>query len=237
MTPIVGLTMARIAERRDALTSTYMEAVQMAGGIPVLLPNMVSQDALNAVDGLILTGGGDFHPKWYGEPNRGTRMETVSVERDATEMTLIREAGRRGIPMLGICRGIQALAVTLGGTLIQDLASPIAHSQSAPRPEPTHTVEIDPASHLFTVLGLLKTVRVNSFHHQAVADVPPGWQVSARSEDGMIEAMEGQIGGTWSLGVQWHPEDMVQTGEGSALKIFQGLIETATCYHVQGRRN
>lgn len=230
MAPIIGLTVSRIADRRDALSSTYVQAVQTAGGIAILLPNMVPPDVLNAVDGLILTGGGDFHPKWYEEPNRGTHMETISVERDITEIALIKEAEGRGMPMLGICRGIQALAVGLGGTLIQDVTSSIAHFQTAPRPEPTHTVEIDPTSRLFAVLGLVEKISVNSLHHQAVADVPPGWRVSARSEDGIIEAMEGKSGGAWSLGVQWHPEDMVQAGDGSALKIFQGLVESARHY-------
>lgn len=216
---------------RDYLRSTYIEAIVKFGGLPVLLPNLPSSvDLLADCQGLMLTGGGDFDPVLFHQPDRGTDWSGVCPERDATELALMAEADRRGLAILGICRGIQALAVGFGGALVQDIASafpdtPIKHSQAEVRRRVSHAVTVMPETRMHAVLGQL-SLEVNSFHHQSVERVPAGWVASARADDGLIEAME-KPGERYVLGVQWHPEDLVGDEE-SARRIFVRFIEAAS---------
>lgn len=211
MRPRIGITCA--LDHRSGRISTpadYARAVAAAGGLPVLLPPLPGDpaEALGAIDGLLLAGGVDVDPLEFGEePLR--RSGEIQPDRDRCELPLCRAALARGVPVLGVCRGHQVLAVAAGGTLYQDLPTQVPgclkHSQQAPRWHPTHTVRIQPGSRLARILPL--ELRVNSFHHQAVRGVPPGWTAAAAAMDGVNEAIE-SLAHPFAIGVQWHPEAM-----------------------------
>jgi putative glutamine amidotransferase len=234
MKPKIGVSMSREyagGHLREYLNGNYVDAVVRGGGVPILLPNVESSvQALALCDGLLLTGGGDFDPSRYGMPDRGTDWADVSSERDAVELALMHEADRRGIPIFGICRGIQGLAVGFGGSLVQDIPSvfpqsPIRHSRAEPRRRVTHRVDVVPDTLTARILGV-GNFEVNSFHHQAVDHVPPGWIVSARAEDQVIEAIE-RPGSSFVMGVQWHPENLVRDDEVSR-RLFEAFIRACS---------
>jgi putative glutamine amidotransferase len=218
---MIGITVGMNGEGRYVLSRDYPEAVAAAGGKPVLLP-LEARD-LGGMDGLLLSGGGDIAPDLYGEDPRA-ELRGVDRKRDEYELSLTREVLRSRIPVLAICRGIQVLAVAAQGRLIQDLSQmgDINHWQTAPRPQPHHWVEVLTGTRLRDILGVDRLF-VNSFHHQAVAQVPPGFRIAARSSDGVIEAIESQ-GENFVLGVQWHPECMWRS-DPLALRIFQAFVE------------
>lgn len=237
MRPRIGLSSSSIdagaatSARRCGVNCTYLDWVTREGGAPLMLPN-VDPDAatamLDACDALLLTGGDDVAPLLYGrEPER--QMGQVDAPRDEFELPLARLALERGMPILGICRGIQLLNVAAGGTLRQDLASdPAATVQhrmkTAGGPAVHHSIDIVPGSRLHTLVGH-ERMAVNSYHHQAVDDVADGFQATATSADGVIEALE-PIDDRNILAVQWHPEVMpCERAESRAL--FAWLIEAA----------
>lgn len=240
MPPLIGLTMARSDDGlRDGISVAYLIALRQAGGIAVALPNGTTADVLSRLDGLILTGGGDFAPERYARPNRGTKDDAICPERDQTEIELIRAAQALHMPMLGICRGIQALAVALGGTLIQDISqemarSDIVHYQTKGRSLATHGIHVLRPSRLFDLAGSAE-IRVNSLHHQAVEFVPEGFTVVATAEDGLIEAMEGP-GRDFVMGVQWHPEDLAVAGDVVSQRIFATFVTQASMFKTDTRR-
>jgi putative glutamine amidotransferase len=210
---------------RYYLRPGYWESVESAGGPPVILPPADSPEVmdhyLKVCDGYILSGGDDIDPAFWGEePQPG--LGEIDPRRDRFEVELIRGIIKRDKPALFICRGIQVLNVVLGGTLIQDLHSEIAHRQRAPRNHPFHDILLEKASTLYQLFQR-ETVRVNSFHHQALGSLAPGISVTARARDGVVEAVEFPER-SWILGVQWHPEAM--RDELSA-RLFQGLVEAA----------
>ena len=191
----------------------YVDAIEAAGGVPLLLPcsddeDMASQ-LLARVDGLLLPGGPDVDPVHFGEEptHNYTRIDP---QRDSVEIALAKLSLREDIPILGICRGIQVLNIAAGGDIYQDLASQregtLIHDQKAPRWYPTHAVEVSHDSKLFAILGQ-SSLRVNSYHHQAVRNVAPSFKVSAVAGDGVIEGIE-HSSLRFALGVQWHPEGM-----------------------------
>lgn len=208
----------------------YAAAVEAAGGIPVILPVLAPEKApevLEHLQGLLLSGGVDLDPSHYGEdPLPG--LGKVTPERDAFELALARRALAAGVPVLGICRGVQVLNVAAGGTLFQDLGSQLEkvlkHRQEAPRWHESHAVRLDPSSRMAAILGVTEA-RVNSFHHQAVRVVAPGLRAVAWAPDGVIEAVESVDGG-FALGVQWHPEEMWDRYP-LHLKPFSALVEAA----------
>ena len=199
----------------------YVEGVAEAGGVPVVLPPVAGARAaealLDELDGLLLSGGSDLDPGYYGEepvPELGVTMP----ERDAFEMALLEHALRRQIPIFGICRGMQMLNVALGGTLYQDLPSQmdhmvlLGHRQETPKWQPTHEVEVDGGSKVAEILGT-DELKVNSYHHQAIKDLASGLVAAARSPDGVIEAVESSdLSERWLIGVQWHAEAMREAG-------------------------
>lgn len=240
--PLIGISMSREEKSdtttRDWLRRTYIVAIIEAGGIPVPLPNESSSTALlRKCHGLLLTGGGDFDPATFGASNLGTEMSGVSTARDTTELGLIRVADGLKMPTFGICRGIQALTVAGGGSLIQDIPSarpdsPIHHSQEEPRPEVTHRVVLETGTRLADILRTT-TVSVNSFHHQAIDRAPAGYVVTAHSDDGIIEAIEDPTA-LFRIGVQWHPEDL-QSHQAEAKSLFTKFVEAASEYQERGQ--
>jgi len=185
--------------------------------------------ALDAADALLLTGGEDMDPAWYGaQPSPLTHPP--SRERDLFELALFAAARQRGLPILGICRGIQVINVAMGGTLYQDLPSerpgPLDHNPALARTERSHPVRILAGSRVAAALGRDR-VTVNSFHHQAVRDLAPGLLASGWTEDGLIEAVETPDGEPWLLGVQWHPEEMHADARAPEHGLFRALVERA----------
>ncbi len=219
--PIIGITTGRRYEsaahsRRQprimGIQFEYPQAVERSGGAPVLLPRTKDKDVVAAVmggvDGLLLSGGGDVVSLAYGvEPHPANKYQ--DPVRDAMEFEAVRLAVERRLPILGICRGIQSLNVALGGTLIQDIPDevPGAFQHYSLLDQDTtlvHTIDVEPDSLLARVLGTTETT-VNSWHHQAVKDVPQPLRVSGRARDGVIEGIEAADGQA-VLAVQCHPE-------------------------------
>ena len=236
MKPIVGISMSREAAEgypRDFLRATYIEAVRRAGAVPLLLANCdESVSLLELCDGLLLTGGGDVDPTTFGAADDGTEWAGVSPDRDRTELALIAAADHLNLPVFGICRGMQVMAVAYGGTLIQDIPrrrpdSALHHSQKESRERVTHSVDLEPDSRAAEVAGNTH-FEVNSFHHQAVDRMPDGWRVVGRASDQLVEAME-RPGERYLLGVQWHPEDLA-TAHQPAQQLFEKFVEACLAY-------
>jgi putative glutamine amidotransferase len=244
MKPLIAISISRELGPdqvyRDFLRATYLRAVVQAGGVPVMLPNISeSAEALLHCDGLLLTGGGDFDPASYGAAEAGTHVKGISADRDRTEVALVHTAMSHNIPVFGICRGIQALAVADHGTLVQDVPtvypeSPLHHNQSEARAEVTHSVNMVPGSLLSRITDST-ALQVNSFHHQSLETLPAGWVVAAESEDGVIEAIE-HPDYAYGIGVQWHPEDLVGTEEG-ARRLFAAFVAAADAYRKEKHAN
>ena len=209
----------------------YVESVKRAGGEPVLLANSDDPSAVIAtLDGLLLTGGPDVDPSHYGESAHETTY--LAPERDRFELPLSKAAIERDLPLFAICRGVQVLNVAAGGSLVQDIPSALPtdlnHSVPEPKAHHAHWVTVTPGTRLARALGShadLETCAVNSRHHQSVKDVAPEFVVSAVSPDGVVEAIE-RPDRTFCVGVQWHPENFVNTGEFSGL--FREFVEAAT---------
>ena len=227
--PVIGLT-CNYGELACKLNEGYYKSIWRAGGVPVIIPPIADTDVLintlEHIDGLLLTGGADFNPLYAGE-EPSPRLGGINAERDLPELLITQLAYNRQIPMLGICRGIQTLAMALGGKVQQDISdvAQIRHSQDADRSEPTHSVTVEPDSTLFNIYNKEKLF-VNSFHHQAVSDSGERFRVTARSADGIIEAIESREYKS-IIGVQWHPECM-SAEDGSP--IFSWLVRQAADY-------
>ncbi len=221
--PVIGLT-ANYHDIDATIRACYYRQVVAAGGVPVIIPPVedtkVIIDTLERIDGLILTGGADHNPLWYGE-EPSPRLHHINKERDKAELLMTRLAFDRQIPMLGTCRGMQTLALVLGGKVRQDVSTNIKHDQDADHGEPTHSVTLAPGSILHTIYQDDR-IYVNSFHHQAVSETGSHFRVSATSPDHVIEAMESAEEKA-ILGVQWHPEWMGEEG----LPLFKWLVERA----------
>ena len=218
--PMIGIT-ANYEGIDATLRDRYYKQVIAAGGTPVIIPPVADTDVivntLQHLDGLILTGGGDHNPLWMGE-EPSPKLHNINRERDLAEFLFVRLAYNRQIPMLGICRGIQTLAIALGGKVEQDIKQGVKHSQDADREEPTHSILIVKGSTLYNIYGTEK-IFVNSFHHQAVSVPGNKLRTIAKSTDGIVEAIESSEYKS-ILGVQWHPEWLEEDG----LKIFQWLV-------------
>ena len=233
--PVIGIT-ANYTDGDATLRDRYYKQVVAAGGVPVIIPPVADSNViintLDGIDGLLLTGGGDYNPLWAGE-QPSPLLHSINAERDLPELLITRLAYNRQIPMLGICRGIQTLAMALGGEVAQDISllgveDIIKHSQDGDRSEATHVVNIVPGTTLhkiytsFTLHSSL--LPVNSFHHQAVRNPGKHFRVSATSPDGVIEAMESSEEKP-IIGVQWHPEWLAD-----GLPLFQWLVSEAALF-------
>ncbi|MBI5880381.1 MAG: gamma-glutamyl-gamma-aminobutyrate hydrolase family protein [Chloroflexi bacterium] len=211
-------------------TSTYSRALDLNGGLPVFIPLELDEQSLREIytklDGLLLSGGVDVHPQHYGEEVESFCGE-IDPLRDATELTVTRWALADKKPVLAICRGVQMLNVASGGSLHQDIESqhpdPIAHrSVSHLETEAPHTIAIAPGSRLAHAVGTTTWV-TNSYHHQALKHVPDYMHITARASDQIVEAVEGDDPSVYVLGVQFHPEMMVDD-DARAHGIFRDFI-------------
>ena len=258
--PIIGIT-ANFWEGEATMAKAYYQQVVEAGGTPVLIPPVDDKDVilntLEGIDGLLLSGGGDLNPLWTGE-EPSPQLHRINAVRDLPELLITRLAYNRQIPILGICRGIQTLAVAMGGKVMQDIPAtmqeakesepadsdkkkkkdkepqpiPVAtikHSQDGDRNLPTHSITIEKDSILFRIYKE-ERIYVNSFHHQAVADTGKHFRVTAESPDGIIEAMESTEFKPF-LGVQWHPECLEKEGR----KLFEWLVAQASNFQLAKR--
>ncbi|MGD8367562.1 MAG: gamma-glutamyl-gamma-aminobutyrate hydrolase family protein [Desulfobacterales bacterium] len=241
MQPLIAITCSRkiggawgeydAGHFMDYTFCNYSRAVAACGGAPVLIPTDSDQRSLHrilrAADGLLLSGGPDVHPGFYGEepiPGLGEIDEPL----DRMEIAAVRAALAENLPVLAVCRGIQVLNIALGGTVYQDIGSQvpeaIGHRQQAAKSVPTHSVRIERPSLLFDILRR-RNIRVNGRHHQAVKDVAEGLQVAGRAPDGLVEAVFSPRH-PFVLGVQWHPEGLFETDPLSR-KLFSAFVKAA----------
>ena len=232
--PVIGIS-GNFREGDCTLAQAYYMSVVEAGGTPVVIPSYDDEKALvsllDTLDGIVLSGGADIDPDYLGEEP----LDCVSINprRDAQELMLVRLAVDRQIPVLGICRGIQVLAAALGGKLYQDIKSQhdkecIEHSQTIARGLPSHDVRLVKDSLLYGLFGK-EVLAVNSFHHQAVKEVPQGFRVTAMAPDGIIEGMESTAFRP-ILGVQWHPECFILENDRTMMPVFGWLIGQARLF-------
>lgn len=229
--PLIGITTNH--EGIDAtLREVYYKQIVSAGGTPVLIPPVADNDVLlstlDTLDAIVLSGGGDFNPLWAGE-QPVPQLHNINNERDLPELLLTRYAFDRQLPMLGICRGIQTLAMSLGGHVEQDIKPTptlIKHSQTSHQSTQTHSVNITPGTLLSDIFDGEDTIYVNSFHHQAVDNPGNHMRTAATAPDGTIEAIESSEQKP-IIGVQWHPEWLADDG----LPLFRWLVSEAAIHH------
>lgn len=213
---------------RLMLNRDYPRSIEQAGGIPIVLPltesYAIALEQVRAVDGLVLSGGQDVNPLIYGqEPHE--KLGNISPERDAFELLLLRAAVELKKPVMGICRGSQVMNAYFGGTLFQDNSlkdgAYIKHAQSANPQLPIHHVTAEKGSFLEKAVGE-EVFLINSFHHQSIDQVAPGFKAIATSNDGLIEGIEA-VGDHFMFAVQWHPE-MMSREDGPSQKIFSAYV-------------
>lgn len=240
MVPVIGLT-ADTESKKLLVKEDYVTSVLNAGGIPVIFPYTTDLTTIQAlieqVDGLLLTGGADVDPALYGEePLLG--LGQIKPDRDQFERLLVNEALQKDVPIFAICRGNQMLNIAAGGSSFQDINSQIPniiqHKQFAPRDHLSHSVQIEKNTLLHNILGT-DTIKVNSFHHQAVKTFAPGFQISALASDGVIEAIESQ-NHKFVLGVQWHPGSLTQK-DPHAQRLFLSFIKACLPENGDGNLN
>lgn len=227
--PLIGIT-ANYTDGDASLRDRYYTQIADAGGVPVIIPPLADKDiiinTLDNIDALLLTGGADHNPLWSGQQPHPA-LHNINQARDLPELLATRLACNRQMPILGICRGMQTIAIALGGEVCQDIPHTpqlIKHSQEADRTEPTHSVDIEPDSALHGIFGTDR-IFVNSFHHQAVTSPGKGMRITATAPDGTAEAMESTCHKP-VIGVQWHPEWMGTDG----LPLFRWLVDEARLF-------
>lgn len=244
--PRIGINCDVEAGRRElgdtklfTLNPDYARAIARAGATPVLLPAVVTasgvdlaalDDQLDVVDGVLLVGGADMDPRVYGEESHPS-IVPLDPERDAYDLALARAALERGIPILGVCGGMQLLAVARGGSLHQHL--PDRRTDCYPelvevhrephRDSLSHSVAVHPKTTLASILGVSRLV-TNSRHHQAVNQLGSGQRVAATTDDGVVEAIEA-ADGRFVIGVQWHPEE--RATDAASIRLFSAFVAAA----------
>jgi putative glutamine amidotransferase len=242
--PLIGVTTSEVRAAEEvrqiregepprhemALGLTYLRTIELAGGIPVVLPPLRSgsiNPLLDQVAGLCLSGGPDLDPESYSQ-RADPHLGPIWPELDAIELAVTRAADERELPLLAICRGMQALNVARGGTLHQHLPDDgeIRHRQDAAAHERTHEVRVDPASRLGAILGK-EADDVNSFHHQAIDELGERLRPVAWAPDGVIEAIEDDQR-EFLIGVQWHAEGLANAPE--HLAFFEAFVQAADSY-------
>lgn len=231
MKPIIGICCTYIDEERlSGIKEGYYSAIEEIGGIPILLPVVEKEETLDSyiemIDGLLLSGGVDVDPSYYGE-NPIRTLGRIDPMRDRNELYLAAKAMERGKSILGICRGIQILAVANGGSVIQDIPTQIPdslqHMQNAPRWYGTHKVSLLKESLLYKIYGQ-EEITTNSFHHQSVQQEGKDFVITAKTVEGVIEAIEHK-NHKFTVGVQWHPELMWKKDE-KTLELFKDFVNS-----------
>ena len=233
--PLIGISCQRPGNNSQSRL-TYTQSVIKAGGVPVLIPitedSLVLRNIIQRLDGIVMIGGEDIHPSYYGEEPI-PEMGSVDPVRDVYDIALIKMAHDHNIPMLGICRGEQLLNVAFGGTLYQDIPAQhpdttVNHSQSEPSSTPTHLVNIVPGSQIANIFGETQMM-TNTHHHQAVKKVAPGFKITAWATDSIPEAIE-NVEGYPIWATQFHPETRTVAGDDTSLRIFQFLVGKADTF-------
>lgn len=248
--PLIGVTTSEIRRAETveptpegepphhemALGLTYLRAVEVAGGIPVVIPPLelpLIEPLLDRLSGICLSGGPDVHPDAYGaEPDE--HLGPTAPDLDRFELAIASAADMRELPLLAICRGAQALNIVRGGTLIQHLpalhpdADAIHHRQRIPGDQPSHQIRVEPGSRLAATIDASE-LGVNSFHHQAIDRIGRGLIPTAWAGDGTIEAIE-EPSRDFLVGVQWHAELLVHRREEQSL--FAAFVEAAAAIPV-----
>jgi len=241
MRPLIGVVPSRIS---DEATDSYqirtvnLAAITQNGGTPLILPYTEDPATagryLSLVSGLYFTGGCDIQPALFGETAIPT-LGALCPSRDDFEILLYQKAAGLDMPVLGICRGVQIMNVAAGGSLYQDLGAQLpgamAHSRKGvSRALPSHSIRVDPDSLLYALVRS-ETLAVNSFHHEAIKTTAPGYRATAWAPDGVIEGIE-STDRTFRIGVQWHPEDMLQSAPVFA-ELYKAFIAAAAGYSRQ----
>ena len=239
--PIIGIAGSVLIDqsgawpgyRRSYVNEDYVISVLKNGGVPFILPVQPDNEIINAqieqIDGLILSGGHDVVPQNYNEEPQ-QKLEDCSPERDQFDFDLIKAATQKGIPILGICRGMQIINTYYGGSLYQDLSyrnePTFRHMQGHSPSQVTHQITIEKNSKLASIISESQMM-VNSFHHQVVKDVAKNFKIAARANDGVIEAIEPNDK-SFILGIQWHPEMLHESKPEMNEKIFGSFIKNAS---------
>ncbi len=244
MRPLIGITCSRMVGEAWGLYSKghfmdytfeeYIQAIQYSGGTPIIIPLIQNKDTLRTLldrlDGLLLSGGPDINPKFYREQPLGGLGET-DEGLDLMELEAVRLAFNKDLPILAICRGIQVLNVSQGGSLYQDISSQVPesinHTQKTDKGVNTHSVHIHKKTILFNMFRREK-IWINGKHHQAIKDLAPGLIASAHASDGIIEAVE-HPKKRFVLGVQWHPEGTWEVNPYSK-RLFSTFAQAAISY-------
>ena len=235
MKPRIALTMEMSVkgERRlNFLDLAYARAVDNAGGMPIHFPSLPQSgmfaEAMSMIDGLILTGGGDIHPSYYGQEITAP-ISLSPDQRTDFDLGIFRAAMKAGKAILAICHGMQIMNVALGGTLYQDISSQppgsIIHREMEGKTPARHSVQVEPGSRLANMLGGMLEFEVCSTHHQGVRDLGKGLRVSAKSPDGIVEGIE-LSGHPKVIGVQWHPEK--DPASEASRRLLRALVEMAS---------
>ena len=232
MRPIIGVTFKK--DVVDNHLNNYTKAIEQSGGVPaVLFPDRPTVD-IDEMNGLLLTGGGDIHPDFFGKKWHPA-LKFVDKARDELEIQLCRQALEADIPVFGICRGIQVMSVATGGNLYQDIPSEYPRNAACHTQvggvDSLHNISIKPDSLLNQITGE-SVAEVNSAHHQAVNKKGEGFVAAARTADNIIEAME-YPSKRFVLGVQYHPERMLKSKDPEfrqhGLNLFEAFINAASC--------
>lgn len=211
------------------VADNYIQTIAKIGAMPFVLPMIedesIIEEQVRSLDALILSGGEDIDPRYYGELPT-SKLGEISAERDAYDFKLAKYALKHNIPVLGICRGAQILNVILGGTLHQDHSyingDTHEHNNKGNQSLPTHKVLIEERSFLHSILG--REAMVNSFHHQSVKKAAPSVKVIAVGDDGVVEGFESVEKDRFILGIQWHPEMMANHGDENMIALFREFI-------------
>lgn len=228
--PVIGITARVEKDMTYTLDPVYGKAILQSGGLPLIVPIVDEEDIpllCERLDGLIVTGGGDINPLLYGEEPHPS-LGAVYPGSDEYEKRLIEEFLTLDKPFIGMCRGLQMLNVTLGGTNYQDLETEYEgklyqHLQLAMRTHRTHSVQLEEDSLLYEIMGE-KKFNVNSFHHQGVNKVSDRLKVAARAADGMVEALESDEY-QFVIGIQWHPEEFALQNDQASINIFDRFVK------------